>query len=60
MKKGALGWIELTTHYVKKLKQKPEQYIVSFRLHKNAYKTQDEIDKGIYSVSDIKSKKAVS
>ena len=60
MKKGALGWIELTTHYARKLEQSPEQYIVSFRLHKNAYKTQDEIDKGLYLVSDIKSKKAVS
>ncbi|MEK7109820.1 MAG: N-6 DNA methylase [Patescibacteria group bacterium] len=60
MKKGALGWIELTTHYAEKLNQSPEQYIVSFRLHKNAYKTQEEIDKSLYIASDIKSKKAVS
>lgn len=60
MKKGGLGWIELTTHHAEKLNQSPEQYIVSFRLHKNAYKTQEEIDKSLYIVSDIKSKKAVS
>ena len=60
MKKGSLGWIELTTHYAKKLNQSPEQYIVSFRLHKNAYKTQEEVDKSLYIVSDIKSKKAGS
>jgi len=60
MKKGGLGWIELTTHNAEKLNQSPEQYIVSFRLHKNAYKTQEEIDKSLYMVSDIKSRKAVS
>lgn len=60
MKKGGLGWIELTTHHAEKLNQSPEQYIVSFRLHKNAYKTQEEIDKSLYIASDIKSKKAVS
>ena len=60
MKKGGVGWIELTTHHADKLDQSPEQYIVSFRLHRNAYKTQEEIDKSLYMVSDIKSRKAVS
>ena len=60
MKKGATGWIELTTHNAEKMNQSPEQYIVSFRLHKNAYKTQEEIDKSLYMVSVIKNRKAVS
>lgn len=60
MRQGAMGWIELTTHSLNKLKQAPEEYVTSFRLHKNAYKTQEEIDKSLYMVSDIKSRKAVS
>ncbi len=45
LEKGAVGWVELTTDSAKRLKQSPEKYIVGFRLHRNAYKTQDEIDK---------------
>jgi hypothetical protein len=59
MENGAIGWIELTTDSAKKLKRSPEQYIVGFHLHKNAYKTQDEIDKGLLLISEIEMKKAV-
>lgn len=57
--KGAMGWIELTTDSAKRLKQSPEKYIVGFQLHKNAYKTQDEIDKGLLLISEMEMKKAV-
>jgi hypothetical protein len=60
LSKGVMGWLELTTHNAEKLNESPEQYIVSCRLHKNAYKTQEEIDKSLYTASDIKSKKIVS
>jgi hypothetical protein len=58
LEKGAVGWIELTTDSVKRLKQSPEKYIVGFHLHKNAYKTQDEIDKDLQSILDTEIKKA--
>ena len=60
LKKGVVGWIELTTDSAKRLKQSPEKYIVGFRLHKNAYKTQDEIDKDLQSILDAKIKKAAA
>jgi len=59
LEKGAVGWIELTTDSAKRLKQSPEKYIVGFHLHKNAYKTQDEIDKGLFLTSEVEMKKAV-
>ena len=59
LEKGAMGWIELTTDSAKKLKRSPEQYIVGFHLHKNAYKTQDEIDKDLLLISATEMKKAV-
>lgn len=59
LEKGAVGWIELTTDSAKRLKQSPEKYIVGFHLHKNAYKTQDEIDKGLLLISEMEMKKAV-
>jgi len=59
LEKGAVGWVELTTDSPIKLKQSPEKYIVGFRLHKNAYKTQDEIDKGLLLISATEMKKAV-
>ena len=58
LEKGAVGWIELTTDSAKSLKQSPEEYIVGFHLHKNAYKTQDEIDKDLQSILDTKIKRA--
>lgn len=58
LEKGAVGWVELTTDSTKRLKQSPEKYIVGFQLHKNAYKTQDEIDKDLQSILDTKIKKA--
>lgn len=54
LEKGAVGWVELTTDSAKRLKQSPEKYIVGFHLHKNAYKTQDEIDKGLFLFSEMK------
>ena len=42
--KGTIGWIELSTDNIKLLQQNPENYIISFRLHKNAYKTEKEIN----------------
>lgn len=60
MRKGVAGWIELTTHSQNKLKRAPEKYIANFRLYKNAYKTQKEIDKSLHMISDIKRKKVVS
>ena len=59
MEKGSFGWIELTTLNPAKLTQAPARYLVNFRLHKNTYKTQDEIDENNYKVADIK-KKGVS
>jgi len=59
LEKGAVGWVELTTDSAKRLKQSPEKYIVGFQLHKNAYKTQDEIDKGLLLISEMEMKKAV-
>jgi len=47
LEKGAVGWVELTTNSARKLIQFPEKYIIGFHLHKNAYKTQDEIDKAL-------------
>ncbi|MFH1975962.1 MAG: N-6 DNA methylase [Pseudomonadota bacterium] len=54
LEKGTVGWVELTTDSAKRLKQSPEKYIVGFHLHKNAYKTQDEIDKGLFLFSERK------
>lgn len=54
LEKGAVGWVELTTDSAKRLKQSPENYIVGFHLHKNAYKTQDEIDKALFLFSEMK------
>jgi len=59
LEKGSVGWVELTTDSAKRLKQSPEKYIVGFHLHKNAYKTQDEIDKGLLLISEMEMKKAV-
>ncbi|MBT9438545.1 MAG: hypothetical protein GAS50_05060 [Desulfobacterales bacterium] len=59
LEKRAVGWVELTTDSAKRLKQSPEKYIVGFHLHKNAYKTQDEIDKGLLFISATEMKKAV-
>ncbi len=59
LEKESVGWVELTTDSVKRLKQSPEKYIVGFHLHKNAYKTQDEIDKGLLIISATEMKKAV-
>jgi len=59
LEKGAVGWVELTTDSAKRLKQSPEKYIVGFHLHKNAYKTQDEIDKGLFLTAEVEMKKAV-
>jgi hypothetical protein len=58
LEKGAVGWVGLTTDSPIKLKQSPEKYTVGFRLHKNAYKTQDEIDKNLQSILDTEIKKA--
>ena len=58
LENGVVGWVELTTDSAKRLKQSPEEYIVGFHLHKNAYKTQDEIDKDLQSILDTKIKKA--
>ncbi|MBW2570661.1 MAG: hypothetical protein JRE47_15180 [Deltaproteobacteria bacterium] len=58
LEKEAVGWVELTTDSVKRLKQSPEEYIVGFHLHKNAYKTQDEVDKNLQSILDTEIKKA--
>jgi len=58
LEKGAVGWVELTTDSTKRLKQSPEKYIVGFHLHKNAYKTQDEIDKDLQSILDTEINKA--
>lgn len=52
LEKGAVGWIEITTDSVKKLEKFPEKHILGFRLHKNAYKTQDEIEKGLLLFSE--------
>jgi len=54
MEKGAVGWVELTTDSAKRLEQSPEKYILGFHLHKNAYKTQDEIDKGLFLFPETK------
>ena len=56
---GSVGWVELTTGSAKILKQSPEKYIIGFHLHKNAYKTQDEINKGLLLISEMEMKKAV-
>jgi len=58
LEKRAVGWVELTTDSAKRLKQSPEKYIVGFHLHKNAYKTQDEIDKDLQSILDAEINKA--
>jgi hypothetical protein len=41
-----------------KLIQSPEKYIIGFHLHKNAYKTQDEIDKALLDTLTPEMKKA--
>ncbi|MDB4444426.1 N-6 DNA methylase [bacterium] len=58
LENGAVGWVELTTNSAKKLKKSPEKYIIGFHLHKNAYKTQDEIDKALLLPLTHKMKKA--
>jgi len=58
LEKGAVGWVELTTDSPIKLKQSPEKYIVGFCLHRNAYKTQDEIDKVLLLTINEEMKKA--
>lgn len=58
LENGSVGWVELTTDSAKRLKQSPEKYIVGFRLHRNAYKTQDEIDKGLLVTINEEMKKA--
>ena len=54
LEKGSVGWVELTTDSADRLKQSPEQYVVGFHLHKNAYKTLDEIDKGLFLLYEMK------
>jgi len=54
LEKGAVGWMELTTDSAKRLAQSPGKYILGFHLHKNAYKTQDEIDSGLSLFSEMK------
>lgn len=54
MEKGSVGWVELITASAERLKRSPEKYIVGFHLHKNAYKTQDEIDNGLFLLSEMK------
>lgn len=56
LENGAVGWIEITTDSAKKLKRSPEKYVLGFRLHKNAYKTQDEIDKDLLLAPNAKVK----
>ncbi len=58
LEKGAVGWVELTTSSTKKLKKSPGKYIIGFHLHKNAYKTQDEIDKALRLTLTPEMKKA--
>jgi len=58
LENGAVGWVEITTDSAKKLKRSPEKYVLGFRLHKNAYKTQDEIDKGLLLAPNSVMKKA--
>ena len=53
LEKGIVGWVELTTDSAKKLGNYPEKYILGFHLHKNAYKTQDEIDKELLLFSEM-------
>lgn len=60
MQKGALGWIELTTQNENRLIQSPARYVLSFRLNKNAYKSEEEIYKTSFKVADIKSNRVVS
>ena len=58
LEKGAVGWVELTANSAKKLIKSPEKYIIGFHLHKNAYKTQDEIDKALLDTLTPEMKKA--
>ncbi len=58
LENGAVGWVEITTDSAKKLKRSPEKYVLGFRLHKNAYKKQDEIDKGLLLAPNAEMKKA--
>ncbi|MEA1946839.1 MAG: N-6 DNA methylase [Thermodesulfobacteriota bacterium] len=58
LENGAVGWVDITTDSAKKLKRSPEKYVLGFRLHKNAYKTQDEIDKCLLLASNAEMKKA--
>lgn len=58
LENGAVGWVEITTDSAKKLKRSPEKYVLGFRLDKNAYKTQDEIDKGLLLAPNAEMKKA--
>ncbi|MBC8431532.1 MAG: SAM-dependent DNA methyltransferase [Desulfobacterales bacterium] len=58
LEKGAVGWVEITTDSAKKLNRSPEKYVLGFCLHKNAYKTQDEIDKGLLLAPNAEMKKA--
>ena len=43
-KSGAMGWVELGTRDANKIMESPGKYLTGFRLHKNAYMPQDEID----------------
>jgi hypothetical protein len=52
MEKGVSGWIELTAYNAENLCRYPERHIVEFRLYKNAYMMQDEIDKYFLSSSN--------
>ena len=54
LEKGAVSWVELTTDSAKKLENSPEKYILGFQLHKNAYKTQEEIDKSLLRIPEMK------
>jgi hypothetical protein len=56
-RKGIIGSVRLTTRNPEKLKQSPEKYIIGFRLLKNAYKSDSEINEFFSSLLNKKSDK---
>lgn len=53
----ASGWIHLKTHDSLLIQKYPKTYIHGFKLLKNAYESEDEIDKALFGTSELEKKK---
>lgn len=49
LKEGATGWIELTTGNARLISKSPEEYILGFKMFKNAYMSEYELSNQYFS-----------